>query len=221
MSTGAGSPTFSLTSHYARSHDVSKSSGRCRRAPGRPRCDRVGETAGRTRRPDDACSHLRPGPDDRARRVQTVIMERARAELLLEHELDSTCSMRCWSLPVITRRPRSPPARRAAKRRPAGGRLHTARTAGRVLMGDDTRAALNGAPCAVAIASRGYQCQPHQLETLGVGYDGSPESSLALGAAASWPPNTSRRSWRSTSCRSRMCEARSRSRRTGPRAQAS
>ena len=51
-------------------------------------------------------------------------------------------------------------------------------------MGDDTRAALNGAPCAVAIASRGYQChRPHHLETLGVGYDGSPESSLALGAA--------------------------------------
>jgi nucleotide-binding universal stress UspA family protein len=53
----------------------------------------------------------------------------------------------------------------------------------RVLMGEDTRAALAGAPCAVAIAPRGYRHQPHELETLGVGYDGSPESDLALAAA--------------------------------------
>jgi nucleotide-binding universal stress UspA family protein len=53
----------------------------------------------------------------------------------------------------------------------------------RVLIGDDTRAALAGAPCAVAIAPRGYRNQSHELETLGVGYDGSPESELALAAA--------------------------------------
>jgi nucleotide-binding universal stress UspA family protein len=53
----------------------------------------------------------------------------------------------------------------------------------RVLMGDDTRAALAGAPCAVAIAPRGYRHQAHELEALGVGYDGSPESDLALAAA--------------------------------------
>jgi nucleotide-binding universal stress UspA family protein len=53
----------------------------------------------------------------------------------------------------------------------------------RVLMGDDTRAALAGAPCAVAIAPRGYRHRPYELESLGVGYDGSPESDLALAAA--------------------------------------
>jgi len=54
---------------------------------------------------------------------------------------------------------------------------------GRVFMADDTRAALSGAPCAVAIAARGYRHPPHALETLGVGYDGSPESELALATA--------------------------------------
>jgi len=53
----------------------------------------------------------------------------------------------------------------------------------RVLMGDDTRAALSGAPCAIAIAARGSRHELHELETLGVGYDGSPESDLALAAA--------------------------------------
>jgi nucleotide-binding universal stress UspA family protein len=54
---------------------------------------------------------------------------------------------------------------------------------GRVLLGDDTRAALNGAPCAVAIAPRGYSCADAQWHTIGVGHDGSPESELALDAA--------------------------------------
>ena len=54
---------------------------------------------------------------------------------------------------------------------------------GRVLMADDTRAALSGAPCAIAVAPRGYRHLPQELETLGVGYDGSPESGLALAAA--------------------------------------
>jgi nucleotide-binding universal stress UspA family protein len=54
---------------------------------------------------------------------------------------------------------------------------------GRVLMGDDYRAALDGAPCAIAIAPRGYALAPHRLERLAVGYDGSPESEHALSAA--------------------------------------
>ncbi len=54
---------------------------------------------------------------------------------------------------------------------------------GRVLMGDDTRAALNGAPCAVAIAPAGYAAQPAVMREIGVGYDGSPESEHALGFA--------------------------------------
>lgn len=54
---------------------------------------------------------------------------------------------------------------------------------GRAMLGDDTRAALNGAPCAVAIAARGYAEHPLPLASIGVGYDGSPESEAALAAA--------------------------------------
>jgi nucleotide-binding universal stress UspA family protein len=54
---------------------------------------------------------------------------------------------------------------------------------GRVMLGDDTRAALNGAPCAVAIARVGYAEHPLPLAKVGVGYDGSPESGAALQAA--------------------------------------
>jgi nucleotide-binding universal stress UspA family protein len=53
---------------------------------------------------------------------------------------------------------------------------------GRVLLGDDTRASLNGAPCAVAIAPRGYTAKLG-LARIGVGYDESPESGDALETA--------------------------------------
>ncbi len=51
---------------------------------------------------------------------------------------------------------------------------------GRVLLGDDTRAALNGAPAAVAIAPTGYGDRTTEIAAVGVGYDGSPESERAL-----------------------------------------
>ena len=51
---------------------------------------------------------------------------------------------------------------------------------GRVLIGDDTRAALNGAPCAIAIAPAGYSREPAVMREIGVGYNGSPESEHAL-----------------------------------------
>ena len=51
---------------------------------------------------------------------------------------------------------------------------------GRVMLGDDTRGALNGAPCAVAIASRGYAESPKPIADIGVGYNGSPEAKAAL-----------------------------------------
>lgn len=54
---------------------------------------------------------------------------------------------------------------------------------GRVLLGDDTRASLNGASCAVAIAARGYAADAKPLSRVGVGYNGSPESIAALGVA--------------------------------------
>ena len=54
---------------------------------------------------------------------------------------------------------------------------------GRALIGDDTRAALNGAPCAIAVAPRGYSEAAHDFATIGVGYDGSPECQAALAEA--------------------------------------
>ncbi|HEX5225864.1 MAG TPA: universal stress protein [Solirubrobacteraceae bacterium] len=54
---------------------------------------------------------------------------------------------------------------------------------GRAMLGDDTRGALNGAPCAVAIACRGYDEHPFPVARIGVAYNGSPESERALAAA--------------------------------------
>jgi nucleotide-binding universal stress UspA family protein len=51
---------------------------------------------------------------------------------------------------------------------------------GRVMVGDDASAALNGAPCAVAIATAGYSQLGTPLQKLGVAYNGSPESEDAL-----------------------------------------
>lgn len=54
---------------------------------------------------------------------------------------------------------------------------------GRVLLGDDTRAALNGAPCAIAVAPAGYATQPGIMREIGVGYNGSAEAEHALRVA--------------------------------------
>jgi nucleotide-binding universal stress UspA family protein len=54
---------------------------------------------------------------------------------------------------------------------------------GRAMLGDDTRAALNGAPCAVAIAARGYSGHPTPIAKVGVAYNRSPESEHALALA--------------------------------------
>jgi len=60
---------------------------------------------------------------------------------------------------------------------------HSGGLPGRVLVGDDTRAALNGAPCAVAVAPHGYVQRTGGFARIGVGYDFSPESHAALQAA--------------------------------------
>jgi nucleotide-binding universal stress UspA family protein len=54
---------------------------------------------------------------------------------------------------------------------------------GRVMIEDDTRDALDGSPCAVAIAPFGLAQRPVALDEIGVAYNGSPESQDALGAA--------------------------------------
>jgi nucleotide-binding universal stress UspA family protein len=56
---------------------------------------------------------------------------------------------------------------------------------GRVLLGDETRHALVGAPCAVATAPAGYSEHPALMREIGVGYDGSGQSQHALDVARS------------------------------------
>jgi nucleotide-binding universal stress UspA family protein len=59
------------------------------------------------------------------------------------------------------------------------GSAHRGRI-GRVLAGDVTAGTLHGAPCPVLVAPRGHHEQNVELQTIGVGYDGSPESEAAL-----------------------------------------
>jgi nucleotide-binding universal stress UspA family protein len=54
---------------------------------------------------------------------------------------------------------------------------------GRATLGDDTRAALNGAPCAVAIAPAGYAEQPAPPARIGIAYNSTPEATAALAVA--------------------------------------
>ena len=54
---------------------------------------------------------------------------------------------------------------------------------GRVTLNHDTRAALNGAPCAVAIAPTGYAGESRGMREIGVAYNGSKESEHALAIA--------------------------------------
>jgi nucleotide-binding universal stress UspA family protein len=59
---------------------------------------------------------------------------------------------------------------------------------GRVLLGSDTIAALNGSPCAVAVAPFGCADRVNPFAVIGVGYDGSPESEHALATARTLAP---------------------------------
>lgn len=54
---------------------------------------------------------------------------------------------------------------------------------GRVMLGDNLRKALNGAPCAVAVAPAGYAQRPSPFTEVGAGYDGSDEGHHALDVA--------------------------------------
>lgn len=56
---------------------------------------------------------------------------------------------------------------------------------GRVMMGDDTRAALAGAPCPVAVAPAGYAQADRTFREVGVAFNGSPESEHAMAVARS------------------------------------
>ena len=52
--------------------------------------------------------------------------------------------------------------------------------AGRVLVGNDTRDAIHGSPCAVSVAPLDYARDLRSIATIGIGYDGSAESEAAL-----------------------------------------
>jgi nucleotide-binding universal stress UspA family protein len=54
---------------------------------------------------------------------------------------------------------------------------------GRVLVGDDARAVLHRAPCAVAVAPRGYGKCAKTVEVIGVAYDDSAQANVALAHA--------------------------------------
>ncbi len=55
---------------------------------------------------------------------------------------------------------------------------------GRVLIGSVARNLLNGAPCDVLVAPKGYADEKHDpLRTIAIGYDGSPEAKAALARA--------------------------------------
>lgn len=54
---------------------------------------------------------------------------------------------------------------------------------GRVVLGDDCVGALNGASCAIGVASRGYAGTGGRFRTIGVGHDYSAESRHALDVA--------------------------------------
>jgi len=54
---------------------------------------------------------------------------------------------------------------------------------GRAMLGDDTRASLNGASCAVAVAPAGYATLDRDLSVIGVAYDGRPDSRAGLAVA--------------------------------------
>jgi nucleotide-binding universal stress UspA family protein len=56
--------------------------------------------------------------------------------------------------------------------------------AGRVMPGSTGERLLHGAPCAVAIVPDGYRKSAHELRSVGVAYDGSPEARAALRAGA-------------------------------------
>lgn len=56
---------------------------------------------------------------------------------------------------------------------------------GRVFIGNDTRASLNGASCAVAVAPHGYAESTAGIKTVGVAYNGTAEADAALAVARS------------------------------------
>ena len=116
--------------------------------------------------------------------VELLQIQRAEAQQLLEHERE----LAEIDAQLLVRGPRSvgPGLHELAEITEAdllvvGCAPHA--MVGRVVVGDDSRAALDRSPCAIGIAPLGYSLAPRRLHRLGVGFDGSPESEIALRTA--------------------------------------
>ena len=119
--------------------------------------------------------HVHPHESSEVRAESAQLLERERTAADLEAELLSVVS------PSPGRGLHEQAEAQGADLLVVGSSRHGA--FGRTMLGDDTRAALNGAPCAVAIASHGYAGQVDPIRKVGVGYNGSPESAAALALA--------------------------------------
>jgi nucleotide-binding universal stress UspA family protein len=109
--------------------------------------------------------------------------ERDRALTLLSNMADETGikSVRCKGSPSVGRGLHELAELDATDLLVIGSTRHG--LLGRVLIGDDTRHALEGSPCAVAIAPAGYAQQTNVLTEIGVAYNESAESKHALRVA--------------------------------------
>lgn len=116
-----------------------------------------------------------PGPLEEERTASEELLERERAEADVEAELVSVVALN--------------PGRGLHEQAQEHGAdlLVVGSTSrgplGRAMLRDDTRGALNGAPCAVAIAAAGYGGAPTPIAKIGVAYNESPESETALAVA--------------------------------------
>lgn len=111
-------------------------------------------------------------------------VEKGRATELLEREREATRTPA--EIVTVGSMTAGEGLHRVAERRHADllvvGSSHRG-IAGRVLVGDDTRQSLNGAPCAVAVAPTGHAAASGRFVRVGVGYDASAESAVALDVA--------------------------------------
>ena len=134
-------------------------------------------------------AQLSPGPASEAAERPRSVEQGERADELLRHARDetgiashrATIAMKCVTSSSVGRGLHELAESEEADLLVLGSSRRG--LLGRVLLGDHTRAALNGAPCAVAIAPAGYSDHFGPISRIGVGYDGSLESGKALEVA--------------------------------------
>lgn len=125
-----------------------------------------------------------PSADDVAFEAEIDAAPVAESQKLLEREREAA-GVAAELIDVVDRHV-GPGLHKLAERERADllvvGSCHRARWS-RLLVGDDTRASLDGATCAVAVAPLGYGRDAGGMTRIGVGYNGSPESKNALALA--------------------------------------